>query len=299
MQNLRQIQLMKKNKYSPSFHSLTLASLVLTMSCALSANASAQTWDAFEDFYFDSIDYAHNGGASWAGATSPSATGEAWGYYMANCNYHDGFPAKIGSYFPPGTSVASGQVLYAMANYQPLGRGQGQIAGGVAGSADAFDVTGGIGFARYVETTLDNTPGTIGAYGGAWFSAAPGWGTAKASDTGLYLQAAWLGGDSSQGEGICPVITWTAPKSGTFNFTGSFLIGNNGTSGADGAKCSIAIVDSQDESLLPRKVVDQGSYNPFTFEKTFNAGDIVQFQVGTDYQPGAAVGFNATVTLLP
>ena len=185
----------------------------------------------------------------------------------------------------------------AMANYQPLGAGQGQVAGGVGASLDAYDPTGGVGFARYVDIVGWGT--SLGAYGGAWFSAAPGWETSHASDNGLWMQAGWLGGNSSQGEGICPVVTWTAPASGTFSFTGSFLIGNNGTSGPDGSKCDFAIVDSLGGIEVARTVVDQGTYNTFSFNRTFTAGDVVQFQVGTDYQTGAAVGFNADIALIP
>lgn len=275
------------------------AIFTLSTVCLLSFShaALAQThWNAFNDFYFDSTSYAHNGG-SWSGATSPSAAGSAWGYYDANCNWWGGFPGSIGSYFGPGNNTAAGQVLLAMANHQPLGPGQGQVAGGVGASQDAYDPTGGVGFARYAD--IYGWGSSLGAYGGAWFPAAPGWGTSHAGDTGLWMQAGWLGGDSSHGEGICPVVTWTAPASGTFNFTGSFLIGNNGTSGPDGSKCDFAIVDSLGGLIVPRTVVDQGTFNSFSFQRTYSAGDVVQFQVGTDYQVGAAVGFNADIALVP
>lgn len=253
-------------------------------------------WNAFNDFYFDSSNYAnHNPAAYMDYATVPSLnTGTAWGYYDANCNYSGGYPGSIGAYFGPGNNTSLGQVLLAMSNYQPLGVGQGQVAGGVGTSADAWDATGGTGFARYVD---DNGWGTsLGAYGGAWFAAAPGEGTPYASDTGIWMQAGWLNGTSAQGEGICPVVTWTAPKTTTFTFNGSFLIGNNGTSGPDGANCDYAIVDSLGGIEVPKTVVPQGTYNTFTFQKALNAGDVVEFQVGTDNQVGAAVGFNCDIT---
>jgi hypothetical protein len=251
-------------------------------------------WNAYNDFYFDSTSYAHNGG-SWGGATSPSTTGKAWGYYDANCNYSGGYPGSIGSYFGPGDVTASNEVLMAMANYQPLGIGQEQIAGNYGN--DAFDITGGTGFARYVDNQGWSTE--LGSYDGAWFPAAPGYGTAHASDPGLIMIPSWLG--VAQGEGICSVVTWTAPVSGTYSFTGDFLIGTNSVSGPGGGQASsdYAIVDSLGGIEAARTVVAQGTYNPFNFQETFSAGDVVEFQVGTDYQPGAAVGFNCNITNIP
>jgi len=113
------------------------------------------------------------------------------------------------------------------------------------------------------------------------------------------MQAGWLGGNNTQGEGICPVVTWTAPANSTYSFNGSFLIANNGTSGPDGANCDYAIVDSRGGIEVPKVIVVQGSYNTFSFQKTFSAGDVVEFQVGSDYQVGAAVGFNCVISDTP
>ncbi|HSY44180.1 MAG TPA: hypothetical protein VK811_09720, partial [Candidatus Acidoferrum sp.] len=263
---------------------------------------SITDWNAFNDFYFDSTNYITNS----PGAFIPfprsalgSVTSKTWGYYDANCNWYNGYPAAIGTYFGPGNNTAADEVLLALANYQPLGVGQGQVGGGVGTTADAWDSTpgDGNGFARYVD---DNGWGTsLGEYGGAWFSAAPGYGTPYAANDGLWMQAGWLGGNNTEGEGICPVVTWTAPANGTYIFNGSFLIGNNGTSGPDGANCDYAIVDSLGGIEVPRTVVAQGSYNTFSFQKTFSAGDVVEFQVGSDYQTGAAVGFNCIISDTP
>ncbi len=259
-------------------------------------------WNAYNDFYWATVPYTNNSpGTIPLFPRYPSLTGRSWGYYSANCNWYDGYPSDIGTYFPPGNNTAAGEVLYAMCDYQPLGPGQGQIAGGLVPGANgwmiAWNATGGSGFARYGDTNGWGV--SLGEYGGAWFEAAPGWGSPHASDTGIWMQSAALDTTPGRGEGICAVVTWTAPVAATYTFNGSFLIGNNGTSGPDGAKCDYAIVDSVGGIEVPKSIVDQGSYNTFSFIKTFNAGDVVQFQVGTDHQIGAAVGFNCTITTNP
>lgn len=250
---------------------------------------SITSWNALRDFYFDSTNYAQNGG-SWAGATNPLATagGSAWGYYAANCNKDGEFPSQIGTYFPSGNNTAANQVLYALANYQPLGAGQAQIAGGVDGSGDAYDPTGGFGFARY-EDKFDWKV-SLGAFAKPWFDGAPGFSTDAKG--GIWMQAGLS--NQSDREGICPVVTWTAPVSGIYDFKGSFQIGNNGS----GAGASIAIVDSRGGAPLPRLSAVMGMDYPFSFRRVLSQGDVVQIQVGSDYKIGAAVGLNADVTLV-
>lgn len=268
---------------------LILATVTLTL------NATVTMWDAYNDFYFDSTGYAQNGG-TWSGATSPyqTAGGSAWGYYAANANWWGGYPGQIGVYFEPGTFTSgSTRSLYAMANYQPLLNNQ-QIAGGVPGSADAFDPIGGVDFARYADKYGFGV--SIGRFNSPWFGGAPYY---YGGGPGLWMQGAWLGGNSSQGEGIVPIVAWIAPYSGYFSFNGSFTIGDNGTSGPDGSYASVAIVGSDNSSLLSRTLVEQGLTYNFSFNKNMNAGDVVQFQVGTDYQIGAAVGLSAQIELIP
>ena len=250
---------------------------------------SITSWNALRDFYFDSTNYAQNGG-SWAGATNPLATagGSAWGYYAANCNKDGGFPSQIGTYFPSGNNTAANQVLYALANYRPLGTGQGQIAGGVAGSGDAYNPTGGFGFARYEDKFGWKV--SLGAFAKPWFDGAPGFSTDAKG--GIWMQAGLS--NQSDREGICPVVTWTAPVSGIYDFKGSFQIGNNGS----GAGASIAIVDSRGGAPLPRLSAEMGKDYPFSFRRVLSQGSVVQFQVGSDYKFGAAVGLNADVALV-
>jgi autotransporter-associated beta strand protein len=62
-------------------------------------NAGVNTWNARNDFYFDSTSYTVSPAefGPWQGATNPSGASSAWGYYAANVNFFDGFPATIGS----------------------------------------------------------------------------------------------------------------------------------------------------------------------------------------------------------
>jgi hypothetical protein len=247
-----------------------------------------QNWDAYSDFYFDSTNYASNSpDVPMTIRTSPSASGKAWGYYDCNISGSDGFPGSIGSYFGPGQNASLGECLMAMANYQPLGPGLGQIAGGVPGSTDAWDATGGSGWARYHDGQGWAT--SIGEYGGAWYSGAPGYGTSHATDTGLLLVPTY--GENGTNEGIGNVVTWTAPTEGIYTFSGSFLVASNNPGS------SYAIVDSEGGIELPKTVGVPGSYNIFSFEKTLKAGDVVEFQVGTDGQTADRVGFNCSIQL--
>jgi len=236
------------------------------------AQSSVSKWNAHHDFYFDSTSTANNAPA-WAGAKVPSAAGSAWGYYGANAN-GNGFPSQIGSYF--GTPS-----LYPMANHNPAG------GGAPAGDQkDAYDAADGANFARYARQ-FEGKTFSVGCFDRPWFDGAPGY---PAGGGAVWLQAAWL--DNPACEGLATVLTWTAPSAGTFSFSGSFQIGQNGENSA----ASTAIVASTDEVLLARSTPVMGSNQPFKFEKTFKKGDTVQFQVGTGCKIGAAVGLNVEVT---
>ena len=236
------------------------------------AEGPVSSWNAHRDFYFDSTSTANNAPA-WAGAKAPSAAGSAWGYYAANAN-GNGFPSQIGSYF--GTSS-----LYPMANHNPAG------GGSPAGEQkDAYDAADGANFARYARQ-FEGKVFSVGSFNRPWFPGAPGH---PGGGSAVWLQAAWL--DNPAGEGIATVLTWTAPSAGTFSFSGSFQIGNNGENSA----ASTAIVASTEEVLLARSTPAMGSNQAFKFEKAFKKGDTVQFQVGTGGKIGAAVGLNVEVT---
>ncbi|NBP40741.1 MAG: hypothetical protein EBV34_20375, partial [Betaproteobacteria bacterium] len=253
------------------------------------------TWSAYNDFYFDSTS-TNNNVSSWTGAKSPSITGRAWGYYIANAN-GGSFPSQIGSYFAPGALGANGpatnNALYAMANYQPLGVGNEQGAG-FSEANDAWYATGGKGTAVYKDKYGLNS--SVGRFDMPWFSGAPGY--AAGSGSGIWMQAGWLNNPSA--EGICPVVTWTAPYPGVYKFQGSFVVADNGTTGGPNnlSQTTLAIVDSAGGKPLPRTFVAQGSTHSFNFTKVMNGGDVIQFQVGSAYQVGAAVSLNADVTLL-
>lgn len=270
-----------------------IVSLILFLACLTGFKnvgfSQTTNWNAYNDFYFDSTNYVNNSPPSTPPVpTSPTAAGEAWGYYDCNINLTSGYPPGIGTYFGPGGDTGAGEVLYAMANHQPLGSGQGQLGGGVPGSADAWDATGGSGWARYGDYNSWGT--SVGEYGGAWYSGAPGYGTSHAGDTGLYLQPAWLGNSSS--EGIGNVVTWTAPSDATYVFTCSFLISSNDP-GND-----YAVVDSTGGIEVPKTIGVSGTYNEYSFTNTFHAGDVVEFQVGSATNAPAAVGFNCDITLV-
>jgi hypothetical protein len=106
------------------------------------------------------------------------------------------------------------------------------------------------------------------------------------------MQANSIGNPNA--EGIAPVVTWTAPYSGIYDFKGSFQVGINGLDVDNGA--SIAIVASTGSNPMSKVSATQGMDYPFAFRRTLNQGDVIQFQVGTDFKVGAAVGLNADVT---
>jgi hypothetical protein len=72
------------------------------------------------------------------------------------------------------------------------------------------------------------------------------------------------------------------------------LIGVNGGAYTDGA--SIAIVDSKERAPMERMSAEQGKNYEFNFSEKYEAGDVLQFQVGTDCKIGAPVGLNVTIT---
>ena len=261
---------MKKNILPASFARLAPAFLFPLVLSILSPSAHAQLskWNAYRDFYLSP------GVSGWAGATSPSSTGSAWGYYAANVNGY-GLPTQIGSYFTPaGAGTGTGN-LYKYSSYSPLG-------GTTSVSSVAWDPTGGTGFVRYNDNV--GWGSSLGRYDVPWFGGAP------AVNNSMWLQAGYLGNPS--GEGIGSVLTWTAPAPGIYDLSGSFQIGNNGA----GSGASTAIVVSTGEVLLARSAPAMGSNQSFSFRKSFKQGDVVQFQVGTDFKTGAAVGLKAKVT---
>lgn len=253
-----------------------LATITTTILLGWTAQTQAQ-WNAYNDFYLSPT------ASGWSGATSPSsALGTAWGYYMGNVNGF-GLPTQIGAYFTTSGSGSGSQSLYRYSNYSPLGSA-------AALGQSLWDPTGGAGFARYTDN--QGWGSSLGRYDNPWFGGAP------AASNRMWMQSGWLGGGAS--EGIASILTWTAAETGTYQINTSWQIGNNGTSGGPNNRpeAAIAIVTAAN-ALLARTVVDQGSSYSYSYLASFNAGDTVQFQVGNNFQVGAAVGLSATVTAIP
>lgn len=262
---------------------------VAVLAMPVLACGAEQVWDAYEDFYLDpAVD-------GWQGTSSPTSSGTAWGYYAANVNGYGGFPRKIGVHFAAGPFSAEKpeQNLYAYSqSYQPLG-----AVNEVVGTTQ-WDATNGTGFPRYADTHKWGS--SLGRYDSPWFAGAPGYAAdgPQPRENRIWLQAGYLGNTGENGqppaEGICPVLVWKAPIAGTFTIAGSFLIGRNGEPATNGA--SIAIVDSKGRALMGRQSVVQGKSYEFRYSEKYEAGDVLQFQVGTDFKIGAPVGLDVAIT---
>ena len=234
-------------------------------------------WNAYNDFYFSPT------ASGWGGATSPSALGTAWGYYMGNVNGYD-FPKNVGTY------LNSGQI-YKLSNANPAG-----ASNGTRYSNPLYDATGGNGFPRYLDNIGWGV--SLGRYDNPWFSGAPGYGLTGQSNF-IWMQSAYLGNGAQPpngpAEGIASVLTWTAPEAGVYTFAGKFLAGNQ-----PGNSAAVAIVDSLGgAALLSRSVLGNDASQSFSFTASYNAGATVQFQVGNNFSTGNAVGLQVTATAIP
>lgn len=255
-------------------HKLTWAACLAVMPLTSYVHAAQTTnWNAYGDFYLSPT------AAGWSGATSPSAAGAAWGYYAANVNGF-GLPSQIGSYFTSTSSGSGSQNLYQYSNVAPIG--DGPYVG-----ASGWSATGGAGFPYYGDSFSWGS--SLGRYETPWFAGAPG--LSQGLTNLIWLQSGWLG---SQAEGIAPVLTWKAPASGVYTFSGLFVAGNQPSNSA-----SVAIVDSLSGTPLARTVLANDSTQSFSFTKSYSVGDVVQFQVGNDFSSGNVVGLQAAVTAVP
>lgn len=230
-------------------------------------NLFFDSWDAYGDFYLSPT------AAGWGGATSPSTSGVAWGYYAANINGF-GFPTQIGSYINP-----TGGGLYQYSDVNPLGSG-------VSVGTSSWASTGGAGFPYYSDN--QGWASSLGRYDSPWFAGAPG--LSQGLTNLIWFQAGWLG---SAAEGIAPVLTWKAPATGSYGFNGLCVSGNQPANQA-----TVAVVDSLGTVLLPRTILANNTSNTFSFTKKYNAGDIIQFQVGTGSATGNAVGLRTNIQRL-
>lgn len=255
-----------------------LGSLIASAAFVASAApawAQVTSWNAFNDFYLSPT------AAGWTGATSPTVSGSAWGYYMGNVNGL-GFPTTTGTFL-------TASQIYKYSSYDPLG------AGGPVYSNSGWAATGGQGFPNYTDNVAWGAPGnlhsSLGSYPTPWFGGAPGL-SQNLSDL-IWLQSVWLGGGSS--EGISSMVTWKAPTSGEYTFSGLFVSADQSTNSA-----SVAIVDSLlGTAPLGRTVLANNSTQSFGFTKSYSAGDVVQFQVGNNFSTGNAVGLQVAVVPEP
>lgn len=254
---------------------MAFAIAACVISSAVPALAVPISWNAYNDFYLSPT------AAGWGGATSPSAAGAAWGYYAANVNGF-GFPTQIGTYMTPTSTGSGSQNLYQYSNVAPIG------AGTYVG-ASAWAGTGGSGFPNYADTSVWGS--SLGRYDTPWFGGAPGF--SQSLTNLMWFQSGWLSGGSS--EGIAPVLTWKAPATGDYTFSGLFVSGDQPTNSS-----SVAIVDSLlGTAPLARTVLANNSTQAFSFTNSYTAGDVVQFQVGNNFSTGNAVGLQVTIVPEP
>lgn len=242
--------------------------LALSTAAAVDGKLSKKVWDAYSDFYLSPT------AAGWSGATSPSTTGAAWGYYMGNVN-GNGFPASIGTY------LNSGQI-YKLSDANPA-----DASDGTRYSNSAWYNTGGAGFATYLDNIGWGV--SLGRYDNAWFGGAPG--LSQGLSNLIWMQAAWLSGPGL--EGIASVLTWKAPANGTYTFSGLLVTGNQPSNNA-----SVAVVDSLGSTIVPRTILTNDTlYGGFVnYTKSYSSGDIIQIQVGSNMGSANAIGLNVNIS---
>jgi hypothetical protein len=270
-----------------------IKSLILSLALAAAGThtASGQTtnWSAFNDFYvnvpatggggnFTQTDWINLAGSIPfdTGLTTPNA----WGYAGGNFN-GVGAPSSVGTY-------VSGGNLYPLTSG---GTYAGPGASYLLGGQDFF-----IGYNdNYGSVGLPNAQTQIGKYTKEWFSGAPNFANNPNGVNNKYL---WIQGTglSPSTDGLGAMLTWTAPSSGLFSFSGSYVNGNY-----DGQSTSLAIVDSISNVLLPRTTLAAGSsVSTFSFDQFYNAGDVVQFQVGASAAAqGSPLGLEVNVVPEP
>ena len=134
----------------------------------------------------------------------------------------------------------------------------------------------------------------IGKYNYVWDATVPGWtGATGPNSTYLWVRPQFHG--DTNVDNSASMLEWTAPHSGTFNFTASFLPGDYTSIG--GTTVSYAVVDSSGTVRVPRQIVAQGSaVQTFNFSASLTNGQIVQFQVGAPTAAASPVGVSVLVS---
>lgn len=246
---------------------------ILAVIFAATASIQAQiitSWNAYDDFYLAPS------ASGWTGATSPSQAGNAWGYYAGNVNGY-GYPTQIGSYFTTSYSGVGSQNLYQFSDISPLGPGY-------VFANTLWDPTGGMGFARYADNLGWGV--SLGRFDAPWFLGSPGYNQGLSNL--IWMQAGWLNDPTA--EGIASVLSFTVPQTGSYTFTGKFIASAQGSNGA-----SVAIIDSLNTPLLSRTTMISDQLTSFNFTQTYDAGDVVQFQVGSNFIAGNALGLDVNI----
>lgn len=247
---------------------LARSGLIAVLFCAFESHAQV-IWNAFDDFYVNvpatggNNDYNQSTWIANGGNTTPNA----WGYAGGNFN-GAGAPASVGTY-------VSGGNFYALTS-----------GGAYAGPGVSYNLGGGnywIGYNdQYGIVGLPNANTQIGKYTSEWFGGTPNYATSPGGSNNKFL---WLQGTglSPSTDGLGALLTWTAPTSGTFQISGSYVNGNYG-----GVATSFAIVDSGNNTLLSKQTLAAGSTETsFNFTASYSAGDVIQFQAAA---PAAAQG---------
>ena len=269
---------------------------------AFGNSSYAQTWNAYNDFYLNISTNAYGDGTTLATIntysgvsipSSPSSTGSAWGYYSANINGFGGFPNGITSTDDNGGQASSFGPVFLSApaangGLTSLVGGAGQIFGSNSiGYANGY-------FAGYAGGSAGAYP-VIGSYNREWYNgSANSQGGANVGGTNsslLWLQGATFA--STPGDGIASVLTWTAPTTGTYRFSGVYTTGN-----AAAAPVDFAVVKSSGIAKLVegQYAINQGPKS-YSFDNYLTAGQQVQFQVGGGQTLDPAVNFSTTLGL--
>lgn len=260
--------------------------LAIVVATIIPAPAHAQTiWSAFNDFYVNVPATGGNGDytqSTWISSTNnPFDTGltnaNAWGYAGGNFNGGD-FPSSVGTY-------VSGGGLYSLTS-----------GGTYAGPGASYNLGGGnfwIGYNdQYGIVGLSNALTQIGKYTLEWFSGTPNY---SANPGGVNNKYLWVQstGLSPSTDGLGAIVSWTAPTSGTFYFSGSYVNGNYGQA------TDFAIVDSTGTTLLAKTNLEaSSSVRTYGFNRTLSAGDVVQYQVGvTAAAQSSPLGLEANIAV--
>lgn len=265
-----------------------------TLASSHVALAVPTSWNAFNDFY---VNVPATGGSGnftqsdWIALSGsiPFDTGlttpNAWGYAGGNFNAN-GFPQYVGTYASP-----SGGGFYPLTSGNTYaGPGASYLLGGQdfwIGYNDQYGTaTGG---------ALPNAQTQIGKYTKEWFSGSPNFANNPngTNDKYLWIQSTGL---SPSTNGLGAMLTWTAPSTATYSFSGSYVNGNYGNLSTD-----FAIVDSTNTVLLAKTTLAaSSSVSSFSFERALSAGDVVQFQVGTSAAAqGSPLGLAVNVVTVP